>query len=321
MTDLAKFPAGASINGVPVLGGTKLLTTGTVFFVDSATGSNANDGITADEPFATLGYAYDQCTADKGDIIILMPSHAETITSTVALDTANVSIIGLGNGSKRPKLTQVTTGSDNLFEVSAAGIYMENIWLYDASVAGTAPEVYIDIASGGDDFTMVGCRLEQRTIVTEAVTIQAGANDVTFQGCEFLGTSIGPDVAIKVEGAVKRLKVLDCSFNYVDAQGCDTGNIVFEASKQDEILIKGCHTIGLMEDEEFVQALVGASTSTHGMIVDCFGKVEDLGTVIIQSNAFTVINSYFAESGSFAGPKITLNADENTMIPAATTIA
>lgn len=316
MSSYGPFASGMAVRGMPVLN-----TYGaSVFWVDSNGGGGSRG--TFSHPCKTLEEAYDLCTADKGDIVMIKPKHAEDIIATVALDTSGVSIIGLGNGSTRPKITQITTGSDNGFEVTAAGQYMENIWFYDAAVAGTPPEVFFDIQAAGDDFTLVNCRLEMRTQVTEAITMAAGADDVTFDGCEFMGTSIGPDAAITVEGAVARLKVLNCSFNYYGSAGCDLGNIVFEASKNDEILIKGCHTFGLMEDEEFVQCLVGSSSSTSGMIVDCFGRVEDIGVVVIQSNAFTVINSLFAESGCYVGPGITnLNADDNSFMPALTSIS
>src|SRR5262249_56892301 len=48
-----------------------------VFFVNS-TSANAGDssgkGQTPDAPFATIDYAIGQCDADKGDLIVVLPS-------------------------------------------------------------------------------------------------------------------------------------------------------------------------------------------------------------------------------------------------------
>lgn len=56
------------------------LTTGSIFFVHSGTGVNAlGGGRNPDAPLATLDYAIGLCTANKGDMIFVMPGHAETL--------------------------------------------------------------------------------------------------------------------------------------------------------------------------------------------------------------------------------------------------
>ena len=76
---LTNFPNGISSFGVPVLGGGAITTTGSIFFVDSVTGSNGNSGADSDHPFATIDYAIGKCTANKGDHILVMPGHNEAI--------------------------------------------------------------------------------------------------------------------------------------------------------------------------------------------------------------------------------------------------
>src|SRR3990167_2616461 len=84
-----------------------MLTTGNVFFVDSGASLAVDDtahGDSPERPFATLDYAVGQCTASNGDIIYVMPGHAETISadSGVDVDVAGVTIIGVGRGASRP---------------------------------------------------------------------------------------------------------------------------------------------------------------------------------------------------------------------------
>src|SRR4051812_45633389 len=74
-----------------------------VWFVQS-THSNAGDsagkGQSPDAPFASIDYAIGNCEADRGDLIVVLPGHVETVTGAagVALDVAGVRIVGIGRG-------------------------------------------------------------------------------------------------------------------------------------------------------------------------------------------------------------------------------
>lgn len=122
------FRGGVSANGMPVYPAGIPPTTGKVFFVHSGTGSNSLKGGTApDDPLATIDYAIGLCTANKGDIILVMPGHTETIAAAggIAADVAGISIIGLGWGTMRPTITFSATGST--FTVSAANVTIANL--------------------------------------------------------------------------------------------------------------------------------------------------------------------------------------------------
>lgn len=123
------FPGGVRSYGVPVIGGggTIPVTTGTYFFVDSNTGSNNHTGFSPSEPKATIAGAISAATASKGDVIIVMPGHAETIATAggITVNKAGVSIIGLGNGNNRPTLSFSAVGST--FAISAANVTVANL--------------------------------------------------------------------------------------------------------------------------------------------------------------------------------------------------
>jgi hypothetical protein len=123
------FPNGASSFGMPLFGGGSLVpaTTGSYFFVSSGTGSNGNYGL-KDTPFATVDYAVGYCTASAGDVIVVMPSHAETIASATGLvaDVAGVTIVGLGSGALRPTLTLATSTAATI-SVTAANVTFKNL--------------------------------------------------------------------------------------------------------------------------------------------------------------------------------------------------
>jgi hypothetical protein len=116
---------------------------GNVYFVDSGSGvaNDENRGLhPTKNPCATLEGAYDKCTASNGDFVVLMPGHAETITATIAMDTAGVSIIGIGNGDNRPTIT-VNAGVNGL-TVTAANQLMHNIKLVPGTSSTIATKLF-----------------------------------------------------------------------------------------------------------------------------------------------------------------------------------
>lgn len=159
----SNYPNGFA-NGLNVRGLNVLNTyAGNVFWVDSVAGSDGNKG-TFDRPFATLDYAVGKCTANNGDMIMLKPGHAETLSAAdaVDIDVAGVSVIGLGTGSLRPTFTmdnaagEITIGADN--------VTLENV-IVNASV----------------------------TAVLKGINIEDGVNYSTIRGCTFGVDAAGTD--------------------------------------------------------------------------------------------------------------------------------
>lgn len=65
-------------------------TTGNIWFVGSATGTNGEGyGKSPAAPFATIDYAVGQATASNGDVIYVMPYHAETVSAAGGAAQAN----------------------------------------------------------------------------------------------------------------------------------------------------------------------------------------------------------------------------------------
>lgn len=112
---ISNFPQGITSFGVPVLPGADEVSTGSVFFVcnrTNANGSDGNKGTDPSQPFATMQQAINSCTAGRGDKIYVLEGHAETVTATsIALNVANVKVIGLGQGLGRPTFTYSTAAA------------------------------------------------------------------------------------------------------------------------------------------------------------------------------------------------------------------
>lgn len=185
-----------------------------VFFVDSVTGSNGYDGLSWNAAFATLDYAFSQCTANKGDIIYVRPGHSET-TTLIGADVAGVRVIGLGRGRNKPVFTATTAASD-LLSVSAASIHIENVRLVGAASGCTA---LLDI--GAADFSGVGLVLEHGAAPLDAVTVVASAHRFQLVDCHWRGTAAGPDKCVKIEGKVNDWSIIRPRADYSGSAGLD----------------------------------------------------------------------------------------------------
>jgi len=142
---LTKFPNGLSSFGMPIIGAGGIMTTGSVFFVNSVIGSDGNSGLDPDHPLATIDAAINKCTANKGDVIFCMPNHAETAATAAlfAADVAGISIIGLGNGDDRPTITLGTsTGAD--VDLAADNVLIRNMKFDLTAVDAIAAGIDVD---------------------------------------------------------------------------------------------------------------------------------------------------------------------------------
>lgn len=174
------------------------VTTGKIYFVDTNNAEAANGGSGAaspdwgtepDKPFKTLDYAIGQCTANKGDVIYVMPGHSETISTTGKLipDVAGVSIIGLGYGSARPTFSVSTTGSHaHAIGITGAATRIENLIFRAADQTGSSGVcLFINAA----DVAIRNCRFDHSSTLTYFANIietTAGIDRTLIEGNTFV---------------------------------------------------------------------------------------------------------------------------------------
>ncbi len=141
------------------------LGTGKVFYVDSAVGLDTYGGTTPATATATLDAAVNLCTANRGDVIYVMQGHNESLIAAddVDVDIAGVTIIGLGNGSDRPRFD--FDNADGEFVIGAAGVKIYNLTFLPSVTAITH---CIDIENAGDYATIANCEfLEGEAVGTD----------------------------------------------------------------------------------------------------------------------------------------------------------
>ncbi len=177
------FANGVTIRGIPL----QQSQPGEVFFVGNSSvvasggigGSNGNKG-TYQQPFGTIQYAKSLCVAGRGDIIFVLPGHAETISTAaiLTLDKAGVAIVGLGSGSLRPRLT-FTAAAANI-PVTAANVSVTNI-LHIANFADVVSAYTATGTATPTDFVVENCEFRDTSSIlnfVKTVTGNATANSM-----------------------------------------------------------------------------------------------------------------------------------------------
>jgi hypothetical protein len=273
---LTNFPNGITSFGVPVMGsgGGIPATTGNYYFVSSTTGSNDNDGKTKDSPVATLAKAFDLVTASKMDVIVLMPSHAENVSTAAAIsaDVAGVTVVGVGVGTLRPKFS--FTHEDATFVISAANQTWINVQ-WEANVADV--KIGLDV-SAVDDLTFQGCWFTEagsNLNFIDVVDLATGADRIAFRGCTFIGGDVANDAFISGV-AHNGLFISDCIFYANVAQTAAHGLIV-STGNCTNIEIKNCSFRSNVDGAIFIDL---DGTANSGVISNCyFSSIDDADAV------------------------------------------
>jgi len=176
-------------------------TTGNIWFVDSNAAASGT-GISPEGAVQTIDAAINLCTANNGDIIIVMEGHTDTITTAngIALDVLGVTILGLGRGRSRPVIT-FTSAAGASFDISAASNHIENL-------------VFV-------------CGIDDQTAM-----LNITAADVTVRNCEFqlADATYDAEIGIKVSDAGDRFLIEDCRFHGTGNTTVVAGAISFGAA-------------------------------------------------------------------------------------------
>ncbi len=265
---------------------------GEIFFVDSghsAASDSSGYGKNPDKPFATIDYAIGQCTANSGDVIYVMPGHAETVATAAGIDcdVAGIKIIGLGHGAARPTVTLSTVGST--VEIAAASVWIENI-LFIASAAAT---IMVDVNAA--DFTIKGCEFRMATAVT-AIDVDGGSANACDRcrilDCVFDGSTDGPDEAIHLNEVADSVIIDGCYAYGLFDDACihnPTGSVLTWLRITNNVLVNitaASHSI------ELVSACTGVIANNR-----CGSPLADATPGDIDGGACHILENYSHDAG------------------------
>lgn len=184
-----------------VVGGHYL--TGSIRWVDSTSGNDANTGLLPGSPKRTWSSAY--AASSASDSIVLLPGFAETITGATALATGNVCTVGLGSGAQMPTFTTAFGGTALSF--NAANIRFFNVAFAAGGVANG-----IKIASTSTAAIIDGCVFTANTNDLQCIKATSGSN-LQISNCSFTASAGStPTNAILCQSATN-VVIRDCTFD------------------------------------------------------------------------------------------------------------
>ncbi len=242
--------------------------------------SDDNDGLSPERAFLTVDYAVGQCTANEGDVIVLLHG-SHSVSSSVAVDVAGITITGIpGNipqrasrmpaGGTRRRTTIVSTSGD-VFTVTAADVEICHIHFDDLAATQA-----IDASAAADRLYVHDCSfLLDATADTNTMGIHfsqsttGSVDHALIQNCHFVaGAANCP--AIRALGTVIGLTIESSTFRLVGA-----------AAWADAIKIIDNGSLGiLIRDCDF-----SAPTSATTVITNCIdvaGVATDAATQVYR---------------------------------------
>lgn len=256
-------------------------TSGRIFWVAPAasytvegrtyTASDSNDGLSPERAVLTIDYAVGLCTANVGDVIVLLPG-SHTVTATVTLDIAGITITGIpgdiphssahsaGAGARCRSQVTTSEAAGNIFTLTGAGDDVEIAYIhFNLITQGDG----IVIPLGADrpyihdcTFACVGTASATSECIHFSSSTTGSVTGAVIRNCYFLASgNQGP--AIRALGTVYGLKIESCTF---ELQGT--------AAWDDAIEILDAGTLGtLIRDCDFVQPTSATTVITNGIDV------------------------------------------------------
>lgn len=306
------FTNGVTVRGIPIVqlhpGKVFYVNNSTVLAVDGVAGSDGNPG-TLQRPFSTIDYAVGRCTAGRGDIIMVMPGHAETITSatSLVLDVAGIAIIGLGNGTSRPTLT-FTTANTATVPVSAANITVKNI-LFVGNFLSIASAITVGAAP---DFTVEQCEFRDTSAILGflsaiTTTVTVNADRLTIRDCVIKSDATTKTVApIVILGTMLGLTVEKNVVTQTVAQNNVSQFISHAALVMTAALIKD-NIVYSVNTDSATGALLVTTSATTGSGIISGNRVRALdvaGAILVTATAVQYgmfDNLYIGETTSLSG--------------------
>lgn len=178
-------------------------TVGNIFYVFSGAVGTGSGRSPADA-CTTIDAAINLCTANNGDIILVLPGHAETIAAAAgfALDVAGVTIEGIGVGESRPIVTFATDTAATA-TISGANCVVRNI-VFKNNIDSQVVAIPITGAGSGVD----QCEFLEGSSKQMLVAVDLGEDRTFCTNCYFKSVAAGADSAIKISAAKDRIRII-----------------------------------------------------------------------------------------------------------------
>ena len=242
-------------NGAVLASAAPIYQSGNTWYVDSFIGADAASPAGRDRarPLASLAQALTNASAN--DTIVFLQGHQQTLTAITTLSIAGLKLLGEGTGTNRPSFTRNV--NDELFDITAAGVRIENIWFPVSSTSTALGKV----RTAGANTKIINCYFESGANDTgPAIELITGGDSCEIRDTYVVSTSTTtpPGPAITVTNAVSDL-TLDTVV--IDAGSVGMGAALFAVVGTGAITRLFAENLDLLNDAD-----VTLATGTTGIV-------------------------------------------------------
>ena len=286
------FKGDVDVDGI--INGVVNASTGKVFFVGPTSASDTSRyGTKKSQPFATLDYAIGQCSSGRGDFIIILPGHNESLGTgeTVVIDVDGISIIGIGSGESM----QPTFDFDivaTTFNVQADDILIENLW-FRASISA-ASGVDLDDESSG--ITIRNCKFsselnDSSDEFANAISAGESINHLTIEGCVFDAGIQAAVASIYLREDSKNVTIRNNVF-WGDASIAHINNKNYACQRlliDSNIIVNGEGIAGNLNAQPCIEVLA----TTGGVVCNNFLAAEVTSDTVVVGDDMLMFQNYY----------------------------
>lgn len=152
---------------------------------------------------STIAAARDLTQANRGDVVLVLPGHTETLTTTLSLSTAGVKYIGIGDGTLTPTLT--VNAAIIGVGLNGANCEFNNFRIDPPGASGDGALAMIKCAAAGLTLkNITGIGSSNVLNFVDCISIKAGCDDMIWDNINLSSGQLAVTNFIHIEGTISR---------------------------------------------------------------------------------------------------------------------
>ncbi len=254
--------------------------TGSIFYVDSVSGSNGGATTWATAK-TTLDAAIALCTDGNHDVIYVASEHAETLAADITLDINDITIIGIGSGPAMPEITFTDIGDSIIIDAYGVTVYKLRL------IAGIADvTACFTLADESDYASIISCEFPEPGTATfefaRVFQMVTGADNVTLAYNTIINQGATPGMVSVIDGGAAAIDSLTIVNNYVNAD-CSVTALYFSDQADTNLFI--VDNVVIQEDiDQFCIELT--STATGIIKGNSYGNLGGVAYLVDPGSCF-----------------------------------
>lgn len=226
----------------------------------------------------SLNTALARCRANRGDVVIVLPGHAENISAADAMSSlvAGTRIIGVGRGTDRPKFTWTAAAATFLLDVENVELSGLRLEMAGDPAGTTALSVAAPITISAAGCAIRDCiirtSVDADQLATIPITTTAAGDELTLENLHMFGATAGESTTLIQLVGADRLRMRDCHLMAATSAAA-VGVVRFLTTASTDVMIEDCSFQNRKASSS--SAVLGMAGAT-GIIRRCqFGILDD----------------------------------------------